>query len=381
MKMHADGTLHVIAELSIGGAEKTLMRLLAADVTDGRRVMVVTALANGSAERELLALGIPVVSLSGSRAGSGTRIGLRATVEACSKFAPDVIVGWMYHGILLSHLIGLAVARSAPIIWNIRASIDDRPNWPWTSRMLTTALRSLSPLARAIVYNSEEGRRQHEAFGFDARRAQVIDNGFDLRLFAPDSAARSRIRAELGIGSDEFVIGHVARYSPVKAHEHLIRAVLSGPFCRPVCLVMAGRGVTERNLPPERIAGEGKRNSRVILLGERQDVALLMNGFDVLCLTSTSESFPNVVGEAMASGVPCVVTRVGDAARIVGDTGVTVDPGCRDAVRQALERVTGWSSDELAFRGSRARERIATGFSLERMVASYRALYRAVSNC
>ena len=182
----------------------------------------------------------------------------------------------------------------------------------------------LSPLTAAIAYCSSESARQHHALGFDPERTVVIPNGFDCAATRPDPAARPRLCAELGIDPARTLIGMLTRAHPMKDHGNLIRAVarLLADGAR-VHLILAGRGVDD---PGGRIAravaaaGIGRHTS---LLGEREDISPVTAGLDVLVSSSAwGEAFPLIVGDAMASGVPCVVTDVGDCAWIVGDTGL-----------------------------------------------------------
>jgi glycosyltransferase involved in cell wall biosynthesis len=117
-----------------------------------------------------------------------------------------------------------------------------------------------------------------------------------------------------------------------------------------------------------RLADEAARlglNGRVLWLGHRADTADIYPGFDVFCLPSLSEAFPNVVGEAMACGVDCVVTDVGDAPSIVSGTGLVVPPG--DPVKLAENII--WAAEHSADRdGDARRQRIVDAFSVARMV-------------
>jgi len=92
------------------------------------------------------------------------------------------------------------------------------------------------------------------------------------------------------------------------------------------------------------------------------------NALDVLVLSSMSESFPNVVGEAMACGVPCVVTDVGDAAELVGETGVIAPPRDPERLREAIEALLARPAGERAALGQAARERILAGYSQSLLV-------------
>jgi glycosyltransferase involved in cell wall biosynthesis len=114
---------------------------------------------------------------------------------------------------------------------------------------------------------------------------------------------------------------------------------------------------------------------RFIFTGERSDVHRLMQAMDVFCLSSKSEAFPNVLGEAMACAVPCVSTDVGGCREIIGDTGVLVPPSDSRALALGLLALLEKPVEELRSLGRAARERIQARYSLSRAVEEYSNVY------
>jgi glycosyltransferase involved in cell wall biosynthesis len=100
-----------------------------------------------------------------------------------------------------------------------------------------------------------------------------------------------------------------------------------------------------------------------------------MNAMDIFCLSSASEAFPNVIGEAMAAGVPCVATDVGDSAMVIGDTGVVVLPQDEHALAAGIESLLTMPLENRRTLGANARARIEANFTLETAVEQYAALY------
>jgi glycosyltransferase involved in cell wall biosynthesis len=109
-------------------------------------------------------------------------------------------------------------------------------------------------------------------------------------------------------------------------------------------------------------------------------VADIHTASDISCLCSYTEGLPNAVVEAMACGLPCVVTDVGDSARVVGDTGLVVPPRDPVALADALRGLLTESGDARRDRGRRARERVENEFTIERMSTHYLNLYRELTN-
>jgi len=103
----------------------------------------------------------------------------------------------------------------------------------------------------------------------------------------------------------------------------------------------------------------------IIWAGVREDIEPVYNALDILCSSSYWEGFSNVIGEAMACGVPCVVTDVGDSAMIVGDQGIVVPPGDAKALAEGLKSMILKLDD---FNHNDIRDRIIKKYTVEKMV-------------
>ena len=139
---------------------------------------------------------------------------------------------------------------------------------------------------------------------------------------------------------------------------------------------MCGKGITGQNVELSGWIGGTGRGSRIHLLGVREDIPRVVAALDIATLSSShGEGSPLVVGEAMASGVPCVVTDVGDSAEIVGTTGVVVPPRDPEALAEAWNTLIGAGPEGRARLGELARKRIEGCYSLQATVTSYQDLY------
>ena len=163
----------------------------------------------------------------------------------------------------------------------------------------------------------------------------------------------------------------------MKDHATFIRAAARLAETRPEArFVLVGRGTDSRDGALERWIAEAGITDRTRRLGERTDIAKIIPGLDLMTLSSAfGEGFPNVLGEAMACGVPCVTTDVGDAARVVGDTGLVVRPRDPDALAAAWDEAATRDGATRAALGAAARERIIAQYSLAEMVRRYEDLY------
>ena len=295
--------------------------------------------------------------------------------------APDLVQGWMYHGNLAATIGSWSLPHRPSVLWNVRHSLHDLALEKPLTRLVLHLSSRLSRLPQAIIYNSPISAEQHARLGFDASRAVVIPNGFDGMCFRPQPEAGARLRRDLSIDPACTVVGMVARDHPMKDPGNLVRAVaLLQARGRAVHLVIIGKGLDDSNRALCRLVRESGLGSRVSLLGKRTDVPELIAGFDVAVLSSAwGEGFPNALGEALASGVPCVATDVGDCSWVVGPHGIIVPPRQSEALADAIGRLIDLGSDARHQLGLAGRARILEDFSIQEVARQYEALYRRVS--
>jgi glycosyltransferase involved in cell wall biosynthesis len=378
--------MHVITGLSTGGAETMLLKLLSA--ASQRMEHVVVSLGDeGTIGPRIAALGLPVHCL-GLKRNAPNPFRALSILPLAHRIAPQLIQGWMYHGNLMASLAAVALRKTAPrnvlgqkpVLWNIRQTVYDLRRERWLTAKLIRQGARLSSGPAAIIYNSQTSASQHEELGYRAEKRVIIPNGFDCQVLRPDEAARKAVRAELGITDDTVLVGLVARYHPMKDHVGFLKAaalvVQSHPQTR---FVLVGAGVSSTQ--PELAEGiqQNELGDRVILLRERSDIPRLNNAFDIGCSASAwGEGFSNSIGEAMACGVPCAVTNVGDSAYIVADTGFVAPPRASEALAEAIGRLIEIGQPGRQQIGAKARKRIETEFSLSAIVEKYESLYLAI---
>lgn len=366
---------HVITGLNAGGAEIMLRNLLAA--TDRGRFdpVVVSLLPEGLVAGAIRELGVPVHSLR-LRGVWDVPAGVVRLTLLLRRLRTDVVQGWMSH----ANLMAGAAARLAgglPVAWGIHnVNLDAGSNTRITRSAILVGGVLSNRLAGRIVYCAEAARLSHVAAGYAPSRGVVIPNGFDVEVFRPDPAARAAVRSELGLAADAPVVGLVARWDPLKDHATFVAAAGRLAAERPdVRFVLAGRGVDGENAELLRLMRMAGITDRCHLLGDRRDVARILATLDVSSLASRMEAFPLVVGEAMACGVPCVVTDVGDAARLVGSTGRVVPPGDAEAMAAAWGEILAMPPDARARLGLQARARIVERYSVGVAAERYQSLH------
>ena len=330
----------------------------------------------GSLRKRLTASGAALLEMW-FRRGRVPVAGLGRMAAAFKAAKPDVVQGWMYHGNLAASVLRLISGVRAPLVWSIHNSVEPMPEFPLISRVALRSNRTLSRWPEKIVYVSAASARQHERIGFKSDRTLVIPNGTDCSRFFPEPKENRRLHEELGVPPHVPLVGLFARWDPVKGHSVLFAAaarLLASEL--PLHLVLAGTGVNWDNSDLVSALGSYGLIRHCSCLGQRPDIDALMRGLGAFALSSVNcEAFPLVLGEAMASGVLCIATDVGDSRLILGKTGEIVPPGNSIALANALERLLLAEPGERALLGKHARMRIEEHFSLDRMVQAYAALY------
>ncbi len=376
--------LFVISGLSVGGAEMMLWKLLSLLDPKSFQSEVISLTTLGPVAERIRKLGVPVRALEmkqgwRSLTSLASILKLRRWIE---RSEPQCVHTWMYHADLVGG-VAARLAGSIPVIWSIRNSTLD-PLHNKRSTILTRSIcaRLSGRLPARIVCCSETARNLHERIGYSPEKMLVIPNGFDLSAFKPDGAARQSLRTELGIPSREMLIGMIARFDPQKDHENFIKA--AGRISsrrRDARFVLVGEGIDAGNRELLAWIETAGIKDRAYLLGRRDDMPRITAALDVVSLASSyGEAFPNVLGEAMACGVPCVTTDVGDAAFIVGDTGAIVPIGDSEALANAWEKLVGLSPSRRVEVGVAARQRIQDNFELKLVVNRFQNLYRSVAS-
>lgn len=366
--------LHLITDLNKGGAEMMLYKLLSRMDRLRFQNVVVSMKPIGPLGADIKALDVPVFTL-GIRSGALNPHALLRLLRLLRKERLQILQTWLYHADLLGILAG-KLAYVPAIVWNLRCAELDKNDHSKFLFLILKMLTKLSHMPKAIIVNSKIGRLSHECLGYKPARWVIISNGFDSNLFCPSQDARSLFRRKLRLPEQTPLIGLVARFNPMKDHMNFLYAASQLHKKRSdVHFVLVGQGVDEKNdLLMDQITALDLHKC-LHLLGERDDIAHITAALDIASSSSYSEGFSNVIGEGMASGVPCVVTDVGDSAYIVGDTGLVVPPRDPHALAAAWNRLLSMSENDRMALGLSGRERIVSLFSLDAITNQYEKLY------
>ncbi|MDX1303657.1 glycosyltransferase family 4 protein [Photobacterium sp.] len=364
--------IHIITGLSDGGAEGALFRLVTSSCNEFEHI-VISLMGNGKYGEHLTASGIKVITLNMPR-GKVKLNALRRIYIVLKKEKPDVVQTWMYHADFFGGIMA-RLSGCENIFWGIRHS-NLSPEVNSRSTFIFAKLCSwLSPwIPKKIISCAEESVHVHRSFGYKGVFS-VVPNGYDTNRFRPDLIAGKNIREELNLAENTELVGFVARWDPQKDHENLLIAIQEVRGNHPdICCALIGTDCDVYNLELVSIIKKLGLCDNVILLGRRNDIPAVMNSLDLHVLASCGEAFPNVVAEAMASGTPCVVTDVGDAALIVGDLGWVVPAKNSAKLASAIDLALNEMQHDSTWlkRSQGCSDRIIEKFSLDRMIEGYR---------
>jgi glycosyltransferase involved in cell wall biosynthesis len=352
---------------------------LLSEVNRERFELIVVSLRNrGQLNRRIEALGIPIHTVA-MRLPVPTPTSCWRLIRLIRRLDPDLIQGWMYHGNLAAQIAGAFARQPVTVVWNVRQSLYGFDYQKRSTAALIKLSARLSNLPARIIYNSRIAAAQHGAIGYQLQNSLVIPNGFITNLFTPSLEARRSVRTELGVAENALLIGLIGRYHPVKDHENFLRAAAILLRSHPqVQFVLCGEGVNWINPSLCILIDELKLAERIHLLDQRQDMARITAALDIATSSSCAESFPNVIGEAMSCGVPCVVTDVSDLIWIVGETGRVVPSRNAQALAGGMREMVEMGPRGRAALGKAARERVIKHFHLKEIESLYAALYEDV---
>jgi glycosyltransferase involved in cell wall biosynthesis len=369
--------VHIITGLPVGGAQTMLSEIVRRQQRLGDRLLVISLTELGAVGEQLRQAGIQVRALGMNRSlpSPFDLLRLRRLIK---DFAPDLVQTWMYHADLLGGLAA-RLAGIRPVVWNIRHS-DLRPGVDkratiWTARLCGFLSRWIPS---RILCNSHHAAGLHEKLGYERARIEVVPNGIDVEKFHPRPDAGASVRAELDISETIRLVGLVARFDPQKDHRRFIAAAnIVAHRHRDVHFLLCGGGVDGENQDLARWIDDTAIADRFHLLGVRDDVPRLTAALDLSVSSSAhGEGFSNIIAEAMACAVPCIVTDVGDSVLIVGDTGWGVPAENEEALAEAISTALWEPMEAYKLRGEQARSRIMDNFSIDEIATRYRAIYQ-----
>ena len=359
--------MFVTSGLERGGAERQLVIVANALAARGWRVTVLSYLpfSDVSLRAEVDESRVRLVCLN-VRGGVGKLAGVARAVAVARRARPDVLVGFMFHGMMTARIAG-RLAGVPAVVSAVRSESHGRAREQvlGATGWMTDAVTVMSD--RLASHIAERGVAS-------ASRLVAIPNAVDFERYAA-CGCRERTRRELGVGAGDFLWLAAGRLAPAKDYPGLLRAFAALAGRRQARLLIAGDGPLRGELA-SRIDALGLVG-RVRLLGLRDDMPELYGASDALVLSSAWEGMPNVVLEAMASARPVVATAVGAVPEMVtdGETGFVVPPGDHATLAGAMERMMDLAPEERRALGEAGQRAVRERHAVESVVDRWEELF------
>lgn len=344
-----------------GGAERQLYCLAGQLATMNYRVHLVLFYGGCELEDTLRRQGV-VVTVLGKKSRWDMLRFVRKLFAIAREVRPDIVHGYLSIPNVFALLVSRFGGVSAKCVAGLRTSNMQGAQYDWFSRLALWLERVTLPFFDLAIVNSQAGKTFFSRW-MPLEKLVYVPNGIDTQRFKPISNAKAALMERIGRRElKAIVIGHVGRLDPMKDHGNLLQAfaIVKQRVIAARLVCVAGEGVSSKAKVEELTAKLGIADC-VSWLEPLFDIENCYPAFDVFCLSSVSEGFPNVIGEAMACDVPCVATDAGDCAVVIGDTGCVVPISQPENLAKALINTI----DLLPFEVGSRRSRIQQNFSLE----------------
>lgn len=360
--------------LNIGGAERQLETLIHGMDKTKYKMTVVCFYSGGKLQKNIEAAGVQVISLQ-KKSRWDLPVFFSQLITKIKELQPDVLYALLPVPNILSILLKLFIP-GLKVIFGVRASGLVLSNYDWTFRFSIWLEAFFSRWADCLIVNSKAGKEYCLDRGISKKIIRVIPNGINSKTCKPDPEAGIQIRHEWRIPQTSLLIGIIGRVDPTKDYSTFLHAcsklVEKQRFVRFVCVGDGQPEYREKMIQMSKACG---LTDHMIWSPARNDMPAVYNALNICCSSSIYEGFPNVIGEAMATGIPCVVTDVGDSADIVGDTGKVVPTGQPEVLAEALQQLIDLPEEDRQALGALARQRIEARYAVEKMVCETQKVF------
>lgn len=370
--------IHLITGLDQGGAETMLYNLLVHMDKARFENTVISMKDEGVFGKKIKALGIPVYCLH-MRAGKLSLRNISQYRNLIRAIHPDIVQAWMYHANFFSVLARFFLPKHQ-IFFNIRTTVDGLQKAQKSTYFIVKMNAWLSRFADVVINNSRVSSAQHAKMGFSKDNNMYIGNGFDAARLHPSATIYTEFRAVRRYSCDTQIVAMFARYHPIKNHVRFLEMakILNETYSNKIVYVMGGIGVDRENAELVAAIEALGLTNHVLLLGN-VDVQHYLPAVNVVVLPSSREGFPNIIGEAMACGVPCVATDVGEIRNLLANKGYTVPVNDINALANSVIKLLSLPHSAYQSLSSQCAEHIRKFHSIQFVARQYEKIYSQVS--
>lgn len=347
-------------------------------VNTGNNVTIITLKTENGWDKEFASSGAEILHLGES---NKTVLGKIYEIYRILRVkSPDIVSSWLYKSDFVSSFACL-MHRKSKLVWNVRHAGLDRDSTRFRTRALVTCLGYLSFVPDKILTCSETAIFTHKKKRYNQSKMHVIDNGVDIKKYLPSSIQQNNVNSKIGDIENKFIIGIVGRFSKTKNHKLFVEIAEKLLINHHnIKFVMIGKDLDWRNDVLNKLICDKNINEHFILMGEQNNIHTLLPELDLFLLTSNGEAFPNVLIEAMACGVPCISTNVGDCCRILGDVGHVINNYDADAFVAEIERYMLLSEEERQEHRKSVRAWVETNFEISNKLSEHEAFLKSQIN-
>lgn len=369
--------MHIVGSAgATGAASQGLFMPMLTRMPKARAKQLVVALARDAVQGAVLRQnGVPVYDIPLSR----HRVSVQAfgqLLKTLRAFRPDVIQAWGHTAQIVAHWLRTRCDWDVKLVWSVANTAPLPRTAGMVDRYKLKLAAHFSKRVDRIVYTSQASASAHRRAGFPEEGYAVVPFGVDPTRFKPDLAARRKVRDQLGLADNAFVIGMMAPFQPEYDHATFLKAVGELIKTNPnVSVLLAGHGVQKGNAPLMALVGGGTLGTRTHLLGEWSDVAAFFNACDLACSSALTDGARMSLVTAMLCGVPCVATGMGAQGEVIGQFGVAIEPGSPVAMIRGVSRVMQMPPDKRVFMAQGARKHVLKNFVAIRSLQKYLQLH------
>jgi len=381
------GVVYITTSLAMGGAQNILLQLLDGRPAEYKPLCVVSLRRVSGVEDRVRELSIEVLHLELNKPW---RLPLNLfRLWRYLRLRPvSLLLSVMPHANLFGALLKLLSGGRWRLIWSLHNTPEVGLYSRWDHRfLLWLSGWAAQYFPEKIIVVSKRSRDRYIELGYPLEKLVLIQNGMPVDEVdqGQQQVCRSKVCSALGLSDNAVLIGSLTRYVPEKNIPAMLEAfsLLLTQYKQqktaPIYLLLAGENMDGNNTELQRLLIQYDLTDQVFLLGIRTDAPELIGALDIATLSSISEAFPLFMIEAMAAGIPCVATDVGDIAALFGGHGYLVEANRADLLAEAWRTVLELPDDERKQGVQLARQRIKDEFSVQQMLDRYGEVYEAVN--